>query len=109
MANQIFITLSNPIAAQDDAAFNQWYDTVHSKEVLALDGIVGMTRYRAVAQFLPPAETPDYRYLAVYEVDDLDTAMRSMAEGQPNFTMTDTFDPAGASGVSFEQIFSAKA
>jgi hypothetical protein len=107
MANKIFITLSSPIAPEQDGEFNEWYDTVHRKEILAMDGFVAMERYRTASQFMPPAASPDYQYLAIYEVEDLDLAMRSMKEGQANFTLSDSFDPAGAFGMSLEKIVAA--
>jgi len=70
MPKGIFLALSN--AASDDVHddFNQWYDDVHSKEVLALDGVTSCRRFQlAVTQIMPGDDAAGRRYLALYEVE----------------------------------------
>jgi hypothetical protein len=76
MPKGIFIALSN--ATSDDVAdeFNEWYDAVHAREVLALPGVRSFRRFRlAPAQVLPGDDVTRHRYLALYEVevDDWET------------------------------------
>ena len=108
MTKAILISLTNPVSKERDAEFNDWFDNVHGVEVTKLDGFEHMTRYRAASQVVPPGE-PTHRYLAVYELSDVETAMKSLAEGREAFNMSDSVDLGGASGVFFEQIFTTKA
>ena len=39
MPKGIFLALANPTSDDVHDDFNQWYDDVHAKEVLALDGV----------------------------------------------------------------------
>jgi hypothetical protein len=76
MAKGIFIALSNATSDDVDADFNQWYDDVHAREMLALPGVKSFRRFRlAPAQVLPSDDVTKHRYLALYEVevDDWDT------------------------------------
>lgn len=70
MPKGIFLALSN--AASDDVheQFNQWYDDVHSKEVLALPGVKSARRFKlADAQIMPDDDATGRKYLALYEVE----------------------------------------
>ena len=72
MPKATMLVWSNPTEGADEAEYNQWYDDVHARDVLKLEGFTTCRRFRlADAQFGPP-ETPG-RYLALYEaeVDDL--------------------------------------
>ncbi|BBZ78772.1 hypothetical protein MANY_41090 [Mycolicibacterium anyangense] len=74
MAKNLFLVLTNPIEGQDDA-FNEWYDSRHVPEVLALPGVVAAQRYvisevKVAEEELPaPLPPPSHRYLVVYELD----------------------------------------
>lgn len=98
----LFMVLSNCVAGRDDE-FNEWYDNVHLRDVLATPGIVSAQRYdvhvRApmVEGEVPPE--PSHRYLCVYEVDgDLDATMAKLAEAAMSgkMDMGDTLDRDGA-------------
>jgi hypothetical protein len=70
MPKGIFLALSN--AASDDVHddFNQWYDDVHAKEVLALPGVNSCRRFKlASAQVMPDDDAHGRQYLALYEVE----------------------------------------
>ncbi len=70
MPTGVFLALSNPVSDEVEAEFNDWYDNVHAKEVLALDGVRSARRFRlAPAQVLPGDDVTAHRYLALYEVD----------------------------------------
>ena len=84
MPKGIFLALTN--AASDDVRdeFNQWYDDVHSKEVLSLDGVKSCRRFElAPTQIMPSDDAAGYRYLALYEVevDDWATFSEAMQQG----------------------------
>ena len=38
MAHGILLVLSDPVSAEADAAYNEWYDNVHLPEILTLAG-----------------------------------------------------------------------
>jgi len=89
MPKGIFLALSN--AASDDVHkdFNQWYDDVHSKEVLGLDGVKSCRRFKlASTQIMPGDDATGRQYLALYEVEvddwtDFSEAMqKGFAEGR---------------------------
>ena len=61
MAKGILLVESRPSAPERDAEFNEWYESVHMPEVLALDGFVSARRFRPVR--------PGEPYVAVYEID----------------------------------------
>lgn len=108
MAKGVLIALTNPVSAEREDEYNHWYNVVHGSEVESLKGFAAMTRYKATAQPVPPADTPAFRYLAVYALDDVDQAMRSLAEGKETFRMSDSVDLGNALGIGFEQIFSTR-
>lgn len=108
MARKIMIALSNPVSRESDAEFNDWYNNVHGPELKNLDGFRSMTRYRAVAQPLPPGQEPQYQYLAVYELDDIDTALGALAASAAEFEISPTLDTQSSIGLAFEQIFTTE-
>lgn len=108
MSKGILIALSNPVSPDRDAEFNHWYNEVHGGEVTSLKGFAAMTRYKAQVQAVPPAATPQYQYLTVYDLEDIDQALSSLAEGASQFAMSDAVDLPNALGIAFAKIFSTK-
>lgn len=106
MAKGILIALTNPVSTDREDEMNEWYNVVHGNEVTSLKGFAGMTRYRAAAQPVPPSEPPMFRYLALYDLDDVDQALKSLQEGAEAFSMSDSVDLEGAQGIAFVKIFS---
>jgi len=68
------LVFSNPTEGEDDA-FNDWYDSIHVPDVLAVDGVVSARRFEIDAietpevDGLPALPPPTHRYLAMYELD----------------------------------------
>ncbi len=108
MAKGIMLALSNPLSKDREDEFNHWYNEIHGKQVTSLKGFASLTRYKLSAQLLPPTNDPKFRYLAFYELDDVDEAFKSLAEGSSKFAMSDSVDLAGALGMVFEKIYSTK-
>lgn len=104
----IMIALTNPVTANRTDEYNDWYNNIHGKEVSSLSGFVSMTRYEAKAQVVPPADKPAFSYLALYELDDVDTALQSLAGAADKLNMSDLVDLAGGLGIAFQEIFSTK-
>jgi len=109
MSKAVMLALSNPVSPQREQEFNDWYDKVHARQLLALPGFNRVRRYKAARQMLPPSESgePTYAYLAVYEVDDAKAAIQTILDNEQDFTMSESMDFANAFGVAFEQIFSS--
>jgi hypothetical protein len=104
MTGSIFMALTNSVSAERDAEFNEWYNGVHSNDLLSLPTMRSMTRYRAVRQITPGGAEPSHQYLALYHLDDPEAAYRALVERRASFTMTDAIaDPLL---VSYAPIFS---
>jgi hypothetical protein len=106
VAKGILVALSNPVSAAREDEFNRWYNEVHGSEVTGLPGFASMTRYKVKAQVVPPTDPPRFSYLAFYELDDIDLAVRALAGGK--LTMSDSVDLGGALGMAFEKVYSTK-
>ncbi|HEY3657577.1 MAG TPA: hypothetical protein VGL34_21585 [Steroidobacteraceae bacterium] len=107
MAKGLLLAFSDPISADREGDYNAWYNGIHANEVTSLSGFGGMTRYRAVAQMSPPSESHAYRYLAVYELHDIEAGMSALQAATPNLNMSDAMDLNNALVVAFEPIFSS--
>lgn len=70
----IFLVVSQPTSADDDAEFNRWYNEHHVPDSLLLPGFVRARRFRLAAEQLLPerATAPGFGYVAIYEIDDVD-------------------------------------
>jgi hypothetical protein len=60
------VVLSNAQPGRDDE-FNKWYDEQHLPDLLAIPGVASGTRFTLRNPEGVPA--PDFRYLAIYEID----------------------------------------
>lgn len=72
----LWIVLTNA-AAGKDAEFNDWYDTRHLHDSLAIPGFVAGRRYRVTAAAGP--DDARWSYLALYEIE-LNRAAEALAE-----------------------------
>jgi hypothetical protein len=108
VAKGILLALSNPVSGNREDEFNHWYNEIHGKEVTGLKGFAALTRYKLSAQLLPPTNDPKFRYVAIYELDDVDQALKSLAEDSSKFAMSDSVDLPGALGMAFEKVYSTK-
>lgn len=74
-ADDVMLVFTNPVVDREDE-FNEWYDTTHVPDVLAVPGVVAAQRYTLaevrtselgdLAAILPP---PEHRYLALYRLE----------------------------------------
>lgn len=75
MSKSVFLVHAN-CAAEQDAEFNQWYDTIHVPDILAIEGFTAARRYKLSGPG-PKVETANgpavAQYLAIYEMDTEDT------------------------------------
>ncbi|MBW0019622.1 MAG: hypothetical protein JO236_19025 [Mycobacterium sp.] len=72
MAKGIIYVESRPTSPDRDQEYNAWYNDVHLKELLALDGFVSARRLRPIGG--------DGPYVALYEIeaDDLQSVLDNM-------------------------------
>jgi heme-degrading monooxygenase HmoA len=57
------------IPREQEAAFNEWYDTVRSREIAGVPGCRGMTRYAALPLDSDHAGREPWQYMVCYEFD----------------------------------------
>ncbi len=80
MGRHVLLVMSNPVSAERESEYNDWYSNRHVGDVVDVPGFAAATRYVASeAQMVGP---PQYKYLAVYEIDadDPADAVRSLRE-----------------------------
>jgi hypothetical protein len=74
MAKAVMVVWSNPASPDREAEFNDWYDTVHARDVLDnVEGITSCTRYKVADAQFGEMELPG-SYVAYYDVDTDDLA-----------------------------------
>ena len=85
MPTAVLLVHSNCPADQEEA-FNHWYDTVHVPDILAVEGFTAAQRFKLAGPG-PQVVTRDgqpaiAQYLALYEMDTADTraAMKRLNE-----------------------------
>lgn len=108
MARAVLMVMTNPVEASRDAEFNEWYDTVHLRDVLAVPGFVAASRYRISEAQVTPAGADAHRYLAIYEVESEDlggaTAALMAAAGDGGMEISETLDMGSFSVALYEEI-----
>jgi hypothetical protein len=106
MPNAILAVYADPADPAREDEFNAWYTDVHIPEVLALEGVVGATRYRLADAQLGRAG--DHRYVTIYELDapDLQAVLDGLMAGFGSgaVTMSDAMAPGPL--VVWEQLSS---
>jgi hypothetical protein len=93
--------------AGTDAEFNKWYNEVHCKELISLDGYKKLTRYQVDMQMLPPGQK-DFNYMSIWDFTDIDQANKSSAAKRSTMTMSPTLDMTTLVMCEIEEIFSYK-
>jgi hypothetical protein len=92
----LLIVQMNPVPGRDEE-FNDWYSSVHIRDVMRMDGSISAQRFvQHAAQ--PDFGTPaDHRYLAFYEVSDAATLSQSHADaaGTDRMVINDAADMLG--------------
>jgi hypothetical protein len=76
---------SDPVEGREDD-FNAWYNDVHLKEVLTVEGFVRAQRYK-VADVTPGIT--DHKYVAIYEIesDDLEATLAKLQAAVPSMNL----------------------
>jgi hypothetical protein len=70
MPRAIMMAFSQPTSPEVEDEYNDWYDNVHLKDVVAIPGITSATRFKLSgtqqSKTLDPSQQP---YLAVYDIE----------------------------------------
>jgi hypothetical protein len=74
MATVLFVVKAT-IAAEQEDAFNRWYNEEHCPQLLRFKGAVSARRYKAIMG------EDKYRYMAVYEFEGEATFQRFLESG----------------------------
>jgi hypothetical protein len=82
MAKGIILVETRPSSPDRDQEYNTWYDEVHLKELVALDGFVSARRLRPV--------DGDGPYVALYEIegDNLQAVLQTMLDNAGSLHMS---------------------
>ena len=83
MAKGIILVETRPSSPDRDQEYNTWYDEVHLRELVALDGFVSARRLRPV--------DGDGPYVALYEIegDDLQAVLENLNANAGQLHMSD--------------------
>lgn len=71
MTKGIIMVFSGPVSPDKEAEYNEWYSGLHIEELSAPEGVRVVTRYKLSDTQIPGNEMPDYKYLSIYEIDDV--------------------------------------
>ena len=82
MAKAMMVVWSSPVSPDREAEFNEWYDTVHARDVLDhVEGVTACTRYKVSPTQFAEQELPG-SYVAYYEVDTDDLSQIPVRFGE---------------------------
>jgi hypothetical protein len=72
------LVMTKPVEGRE-REYNDWYQNVHLRDVVAIPGYQSAQRYRLLRPIMPGAEK--LPYLAIYEIDtdDVDGAVRELS------------------------------
>ena len=79
------------ISPELEAAFNQWYDTVRSREAGQVPGCLGMRRYQAIPLETPHAGSEPWQYMVCYEFDS-ESSLEAFIQSDTLKAMTRDYD-----------------
>jgi hypothetical protein len=104
MASHRLVVFTDAKPGREDE-FNEWYDEVHLREVLEIDGFVAAQRFALSESQMPGLgdEAAPGRYLAIYEIeaDDLATALEKLGASADRMQMSESFDAGAARAFAF--------
>lgn len=97
MAKATMVVFTNPVSADAEDEYNEWYDNIHLADVVAIDGFVSAQRFRVVdVEAVAAGSDSAHRYLALYEVesDDLNAVAQALLSraGTADMEISPTLD-----------------
>jgi hypothetical protein len=90
MEKHLFVVMSNARDGQDEE-FNDWYTNIHLKDLVNIPGFVSAQRFKYADQGAGNTDEPQWRYLALYQVeaeslaDAQDALTNSVSGGTPMY------------------------
>ncbi len=86
-----YLVYSNPVVGMEEE-YNQWYNNVHLKEVLQIEGFNFAQRFDLTPAQL--VEDQEYKYLAMYEIDgdDVEGTKQRLIEAASWLEMSPALD-----------------
>jgi hypothetical protein len=90
MPKAILVLGTNPVSAEREDEYNDWYTNTHIGDVMKLDGVTSARRFvLSPVRPAPGAAPSPFRYLAIYEVeaDDLQRLAVDLREAQASGQM----------------------
>ena len=105
MATHRLIVFTKPIPGKE-AEYNKWYDEVHLKEVLEVDGFVAAQRFAVADAQIGGDSSAAEKYLAIYEIeaDSVEEALASLAGSADKMNMSDALDTGSANAIAYSAI-----
>ena len=97
------------IAPELEAAFNQWYDTVRSKEAAQVPGCLAMRRYASIPLETAHAGSEPWQYMVCYEFDS-EESLRAFVNSDTLRAMTKDYNARFGGGgerarLAYRQIY----
>jgi hypothetical protein len=91
------IALTAPVSSEHEDEYNDWYQSIHLGQVVAIDGIKSAQRFRLAINMGEGEASP---YLAIYDIetDDIEGVMREIASraGTERMIMSEALAPPTA-------------
>jgi len=109
MTRPALFVVKATIAPELEEAFNQWYDTVRSREAARVPGCLGMRRYAPIPLESPHAGVEPWQYMVCYEFDS-EESLQAFVRSDTLRAMTQDYNARfGAAGerarLAYRQIY----
>ncbi|MGH7367723.1 MAG: antibiotic biosynthesis monooxygenase [Candidatus Rokuibacteriota bacterium] len=97
------------ISPELEDTFNEWYDSVRSKEAAQVPGCLGMRRYAPIPLETPHAGSEPWRYMVCYEFDS-EASLQAFVDSDTLRAMTQDYNAHfGGAGerarLAYRQIY----
>jgi heme-degrading monooxygenase HmoA len=109
MPRHALFVVKATIATELEAAFNQWYDTVRSKEAAQVPGCLAMRRYASIPLEGTHAGSEPWQYMVCYEFDS-EESLRAFVNSDTLRAMTKDYNARFGGGgerarLAYRQIY----
>jgi antibiotic biosynthesis monooxygenase (ABM) superfamily enzyme len=91
MPRHALFVVKATIAPELETAFNQWYDTVRSKEAAQVPGCLAMRRYASIPLEGPHVGSEPWQYMVCYEFDS-EESLRAFVNSDTLRAMTQDYN-----------------
>jgi antibiotic biosynthesis monooxygenase (ABM) superfamily enzyme len=109
MTRPALFVVKATIAPELEAAFNEWYDSVRSKEAAQVPGCLGMRRYAPIPLEGAHAGSETWQYMVCYEFES-EASLQAFVASDTLKAMTRDYDARfGGAGerarLAYRQIY----